>query len=417
MTSGVKQALPQILTPKAGIDGKAAHNRAPRADFAETLGMGNDAKPDLPEADARPSWPRLASKLDEAIDRTQEIAPKFEAEVDVSKDADKDDLPDIRPETRNEVNTPKDVASSNVARNVADIPSTPASTPASPAHAKDADARAGASAFSPEGPVAHAARDIVLAKPVSTPAPESSSEKSFVPMGRGDQAEAIRFEAAARAAASSERSSLNKPKDALPEVSTEPAKTAPRITVLAQQNIPAPTPSTALVLVESIAASDVLHPAGTRFSLDAIHASATHASAQSLKIQLHPAELGMVTATLRFQGEQLSIELRVENHEAYRRLASDSETIIGSLRDLGYDVERVTILQPQIAALPPARSDASASMPSPQGRSAEQFGSGTANGGSGGSGEHAPGNGGNQGNSAQHRSSTRDENSGSGLFI
>ena len=43
-------------------------------------------------------------------------------------------------------------------------------------------------------------------------------------------------------------------------------------------------------------------------------------SAQSLKIQLHPAELGMVTATLRFAGEQLSIELQVENHEAYQRL-------------------------------------------------------------------------------------------------
>ena len=95
----------------------------------------------------------------------------------------------------------------------------------------------------------------------------------------------------------------------------------------------------------------------SRPAVDAIHASATHASAQSLKIQLHPAELGMVTATLRFAGEQLSIELQVENHEAYRRLSSDSETIVKSLRDLGYDIERVSVLQPSIASAAAARSD------------------------------------------------------------
>ena len=119
-------------------------------------------------------------------------------------------------------------------------------------------------------------------------------------------------------------------------------------------------PSTALVLVESIAASGLLEPAATVLAIDAIHASATHASAQSLKIQLHPAELGMVTATLRFAGEQLSIELKVENHEAYRRLSSDSEAIVKSLRDLGYDIERVSVLQPSIAASAAARSEGAA---------------------------------------------------------
>ena len=125
---------------------------------------------------------------------------------------------------------------------------------------------------------------------------------------------------------------------------------------------------------------------------DAIHASATHASAQSLKIQLHPAELGMVTATLRFAGEQLSIELQVENHEAYRRLSSDSETIVNSLRDLGYDIERVTVLQPStcIASEPRAPTPAHR-CPLRRVAPADQFGSGTAGGGNGGSGGRQPG--------------------------
>jgi chemotaxis protein MotD len=189
------------------------------------------------------------------------------------------------------------------------------------------------------------------------------------------------------------------------------------VTILSQQSIPAPMPSTSVVLVESIAASDLLEPARNTPALDAIHASATHASAQSLKIQLHPAELGMVTATLRFAGEQLSIELQVENHEAYRRLSSDSDTIVSSLRDLGYDVDRVTVLQPSLASTPASRSDTGASMPSPQGRAPEQFGSGASGAGNGGSGGRQAGEGGNTDRNAQQNPTTAREQQGSGLFI
>ena len=41
MTSGVKQALPPVLAPKTGAEGKAVRNRMPQADFAEALGIGN----------------------------------------------------------------------------------------------------------------------------------------------------------------------------------------------------------------------------------------------------------------------------------------------------------------------------------------------------------------------------------------
>ena len=129
----------------------------------------------------------------------------------------------------------------------------------------------------------------------------------------------------------------------------DPAKVAPRATVLSEQSIPAPMSSTTLVLVDSIASSGALIPVADRPAVDAIQTLIAPAPAQSLKIQLHPAELGMVTATLRFAGEQLSIELKVENKEAYQRLSVDSETIVKSLRGLGYDIDRVTVLQPSIA--------------------------------------------------------------------
>lgn len=419
MTSGVKQALPQFVMSKAGSEGKAARSRMPNADFAETLGIGKpsgkaktDGKPNLPEADAGASLSRLASRLDGAIDRTQDTASKLEPIIDASKDADKDEKSDARAEAGGETNVAKDPALPTTARNATDASQVLTPAPAPPPETGKAEAATQTSEPQTVEPMAHVEREIVIGKP---PAAEPNSEKSFVPMGRTEPAEPIRFESATRAPTSPEQS--DQAKEALPDASAEPAKPAPRITILSQQNIPAPMPSTALVLVESIAASDLLDPTNSRLSLDAIHASTTHASAQSLKIQLHPAELGMVTATLRFAGEQLSIELQVENNEAYRRLVSDSETIVGALRDLGYDVERVTVLQPSIAAMSSARSDASASMPSPQGRSAEQFGSGMANGGGGNSGGRSTENDGNQGSGSQNRPSQRAEDTGNGLFI
>lgn len=65
----------------------------------------------------------------------------------------------------------------------------------------------------------------------------------------------------------------------------------------------------------------------------------------SLRIQLNPAELGMVTARLVATGSQLEIEIRVESGDARQRLAADADAIVKALRGVGYDVERVTIQQ------------------------------------------------------------------------
>ena len=89
---------------------------------------------------------------------------------------------------------------------------------------------------------------------------------------------------------------------------------------------------------------------------------------------------------MRLAGEQLSIELKPETHEAYRRLTTDSEAIVKSLRGLGFDVDKVTILQPSIAVHAPARSDAASSQAMPQGRDQSAFQPGNSSGNNAGSG-------------------------------
>lgn len=91
-----------------------------------------------------------------------------------------------------------------------------------------------------------------------------------------------------------------------------------------------------------------------------------------LKIQLNPIELGMVTATLRMAGDQLTVELTTEKIEAYERLNNDSDAIVKSLRGLGLQVDQVTVQPPQVATTGASRPDGNASMQASSGRE-QQF--------------------------------------------
>jgi len=82
--------------------------------------------------------------------------------------------------------------------------------------------------------------------------------------------------------------------------------------------------------------------------------------AKTLSIQLHPAELGVVTATLRLSGEQLHVELSAESETARHRLSVDSDEIVRSLRRLGLDIDQVQIMQLPAASSSLPRSDDSA---------------------------------------------------------
>ncbi|NGN44229.1 hypothetical protein G6N74_24470 [Mesorhizobium sp. CGMCC 1.15528] len=165
---------------------------------------------------------------------------------------------------------------------------------------------------------------------------------------------------------------------------------AERVTVVNQQNIPAPIAqspvSTASALANQLAADTGWREAAAP-SFRPLAAQPNLSSAHTLKIQLNPAELGVVTASMRFSGEQLTVEIQVENGDAYRRLSADSETIVKSLRAMGLDIDRVTVQQPQVASQSVTRTDSSAMASGFAPRDQQSFGSA----GSGGNGETSGG--------------------------
>jgi chemotaxis protein MotD len=164
-----------------------------------------------------------------------------------------------------------------------------------------------------------------------------------------------------------------------------------RVTILAQQNVPAPaTPFpglTAAPLLTAIASEGSWRELAPAADLRGLPSQNAVASTHSLKVQLHPAELGMVTASLRFAGEQLTIELQVESAEAQQRLSADSDTIVKSLRALGLEVDRVTIQQSVVVQTSNARTDTNAGQngqPAPDRQSFTTANSGGGNGQAGG---------------------------------
>ncbi|WFP65186.1 flagellar hook-length control protein FliK [Mesorhizobium sp. WSM4904] len=201
----------------------------------------------------------------------------------------------------------------------------------------------------------------------------------------------------------------------------KPSSAAGRMDVVSQQSFPAPPQNpvsqTASALVEAIASDNGVQQAFSSASIAAQTATSVAVPTHVLKIELHPSELGMVTASLRLSGEQLSIEMKPETHEAYRRLTADSDAIVKSLRGLGFDVDHVTILQPSIAVHSASRADANAPLPMSTGRDQPSFQPGNSGGNSAG-GDQQPGR--NDGNDAQEFSraaSPLREGAGDDIYI
>lgn len=71
--------------------------------------------------------------------------------------------------------------------------------------------------------------------------------------------------------------------------------------------------------------------------------AATGKVVNTLKIQMQPIDLGMVTATLRLSGEELVVDLQVETGEAYRQLTDDKDRIVKALRGNGFTVDQVNV--------------------------------------------------------------------------
>ncbi|WP_028032494.1 flagellar hook-length control protein FliK [Chelativorans sp. J32] len=122
--------------------------------------------------------------------------------------------------------------------------------------------------------------------------------------------------------------------------------------VVSTQNIPAPTPppaagdSITATVLASLKADSGFRTAAAEAAVAIAQGSArTNQPLHTLNIQLHPAELGTVTARLSISGEQLTVEIHVESAEARHKLQSDRDGMVQTLRSLGYDVDRITIQQ------------------------------------------------------------------------
>jgi len=131
------------------------------------------------------------------------------------------------------------------------------------------------------------------------------------------------------------------------EAASSTEQPAVRVNVLAAQTIPAPAISaTGQALVASLGGEPAMEASSRETLAGALpRETSGNNTVHTLKIQLHPAELGTVTAKLTATGAQLSIELQVENPEARRRLHSDGDSIVKALRGMGFEVDRVTVQQ------------------------------------------------------------------------
>ncbi|MEO5323398.1 flagellar hook-length control protein FliK [Mesorhizobium sp. CC13] len=168
----------------------------------------------------------------------------------------------------------------------------------------------------------------------------------------------------------------------------QPAAPA-RVSVVAEQFIPAPAspgPSGTTGALALAIASSAPGRSAAAAAAQVHDGTSAPGATHVLKIQLRPVELGMVTASLRLSGEQLSVEIEVENAEAYQRLSADREALTSALRGLGFEVDRLTIQQPQANAGTPARNDGSAFAGGAGGRDQPAFQSGGTGSESGGSG-------------------------------
>ncbi|WP_075292497.1 flagellar hook-length control protein FliK [Pararhizobium arenae] len=64
----------------------------------------------------------------------------------------------------------------------------------------------------------------------------------------------------------------------------------------------------------------------------------------TLKIQMHPIDLGMVTVTLRLKDDELQVDLKVETGDAFRQLRDDQGDIVKALRAQGFAVDKVNVV-------------------------------------------------------------------------
>lgn len=193
----------------------------------------------------------------------------------------------------------------------------------------------------------------------------------------------------------------------------------PAADIQASSTQPPPPSQNATAIVAAISTDPTLRPGVETLAQTLMRmTSANGGPVQTLKVQLNPVELGVVTAEMRFAGEQLSVELQVDNPDAYQRLMLDKDTIAKSLRALGFDVDTVSVQQPQITTNASVRADIGNGSPGGFTREDSNFQSWSSSGGNDRAGSQASGRERDNGGNRHETSGSAGQNSsGSGLYI
>ncbi|MEP2979483.1 MAG: flagellar hook-length control protein FliK [Lentilitoribacter sp.] len=94
---------------------------------------------------------------------------------------------------------------------------------------------------------------------------------------------------------------------------------------------------------QAILKSQQISSAAAAQSSEPLNQTAQPKALNTLKIQLNPAELGVVTATMKLNGDNLQVQLRVENIDAYRMLSEDSSSIVKALKGQGFGIDQINL--------------------------------------------------------------------------
>ena len=146
----------------------------------------------------------------------------------------------------------------------------------------------------------------------------------------------------------------------------EQISTAGKVSVIAGQAVPAPVApplsANSAAIVNAVGTEPGWRAAANLSSALPGEGQNSAQPMRELKIQLHPLELGVVTAHLRTVGEKLSVELKVDNHDAYRPARAPTATPSSNrCARSAIDIDSVSIQQPQAATTAVARAE-----PAPQ---------------------------------------------------
>lgn len=117
------------------------------------------------------------------------------------------------------------------------------------------------------------------------------------------------------------------------------------VEVLEAKTFIAPTNASANAnnISQAILKSQQISSAAAAQSSEPIYQTAQPKALNTLKIQLNPAELGVVTATMKLNGDNLQVQLRVENIDAYRMLSEDSSSIVKALKGQGFGIDQINV--------------------------------------------------------------------------